>query len=114
MNLTDVGDALLVLCALAALTFAVLYGTRSRWSLLVAGRSLLYVIAALSLVLVQNAAGAYFGLAYPGRDLIRLALYGGLLLTLANMVRTLLAIQRGKRAGVLPDRDLTDSREGSP
>jgi hypothetical protein len=95
-------DFFLVASAAAAWTFVALYGTRSRWRLLNAGRSVLYVFVALAVVLTQNAASVYLGSAYPGRGVLRLMEYLSLFVAVAGMLHTLWLIQRSERRTPCP------------
>lgn len=96
MSLNEVADVLLLLALPPVILFIGFYGWRSPWRDLVAGRSLLYVLVALAAVLAQNAASVFIGSDYLGRELIRVVLYGGLVVTLWRMLWVLLHLQ-GKR-----------------
>lgn len=91
------GDILLLVAAAVSWTFTILYATRSRWRLLNAGRSLLYVMLSLSIVLTQNAMSIYFGSNYLGRGVIRVEMYFCLFVAVAAMTFALVRIQRSDR-----------------
>ncbi|GGG04023.1 hypothetical protein GCM10007304_17700 [Rhodococcoides trifolii] len=96
-------DYFLVASALTAWAFVGLYGTRSRWRLLNAGRSLLYVFVALALVLTQNAASVFLGADYFGRGVLRQIEYWSLWVALLGMLHTLWGIQRSERRTSCPN-----------
>jgi hypothetical protein len=100
------GDLLLLIAAGVSWTFTILYGTRSRWRLLNAGRSLLYVMLSLSIVLTQNALSVYFQ-NYFGRGVFRVDMYLCLSVALAAMLVTLWRIQRSDRHTRCPNADPT-------
>ncbi|OLT33663.1 hypothetical protein BJF84_21245 [Rhodococcus sp. CUA-806] len=97
-----VGDVFLVASATVSWVFTLLYSTRSRWRLLNAGRSLLYVFIALSFVLTQNALSVYLGSDYWGRGVIRDLEYVSLFVAIVSMVNTLWRIQRSERRTECP------------
>ena len=99
----DIADILLVVASVASWTFTVLYATRSRWRLLNAGRSLLYVFAALSIVLTQNALSVWWGTEYPGRGVFRTQMYLGLTVAVIGMLHTLWKIQRREHQTPCPN-----------
>lgn len=100
------GDLLLLIAAGVSWTFTILYGTRSRWRLLNAGRSLLYVMLSLSIVLTQNALSVYFQ-NYFGRGVFRVDMYLCLSVALAAMLVTLWRIQRSDKRTRCPNADPT-------
>lgn len=107
-----VGDVFLVASAIVAWAFTLLYGTRSRWRLLNAGRSLLYVFIALSFVLTQNALSVYLGSNYWGRGVIRDLEYVSLFVAIVSMVHTLWRIQRSERRTECPKRFIDAADDG--
>ncbi|OZC62370.1 hypothetical protein CH267_02195 [Rhodococcus sp. 06-621-2] len=93
------GDILLLVAATVSWAFTILYATRSRWRLLNAGRSLLYVMLSLSIVLTQNAASIYLGSNYLGRGVIRVEMYWCLVVAVSAMTVVLVRIQHSDRRG---------------
>ena len=100
------GDYLLLVATAIAWTFTILYGSRSRWRLLNAGRSLLYVMLSLSIVLTQNSLSVYFT-NYFGRGVFRVDMYLCLSVALTAMLVTLWRIQRSDKRTRCPDSDPT-------
>lgn len=93
INHTAIGNVMATAIALAAWSFAALYVSRSNWRSTVAGRALLYMMAAFASFATQVTVSAWTGSTYPFRDEIRGVLYTVLALTVANMVWTLYRIQ---------------------
>lgn len=100
------GDYMLLVAAGLSWAFTILYGTRSRWRLLNAGRSLLYVMLSLSIVLTQNALSVYLQ-NYFGRGVFRVDMYLCLSVALAAMLVTLWRIQRSDKHTRCPNADPT-------
>lgn len=100
------GDYLLLVATAVSWTFTILYGTRSRWRLLNAGRSLLYVMLSLSIVLTQNSLSVYLQ-NYYGRGVFRVDMYLCLSVALSAMLVTLWRIQRSDKHTRCPNTDPT-------
>lgn len=90
-------DYLLSMWTVLAAVFTVLYGVRSRWRATAAGRALLYIAAVMTLVGAQVCLSAWVGADYPGREVLRTALYLGVAVTMLNMLVTLYRVQRDQR-----------------
>lgn len=99
----QVGDVLLLASMAASWTFTVLYASRSGWRLLNAGRSLLYVMFSLSVVLTQNALSIYFP-SYFGRGVFRVEMYLCLFVAIVSMAYVLWRIQQSDKHTRVPDR----------
>lgn len=97
------GDTLLLIAAAVSWVFTILYATRSRWRLLNAGRSLLYVMLSLSVVLTQNAMSIYFA-NYWGRGVFRVEMYLCLVVAVSAMTLVLVRIQRSDKRTDCPKR----------
>lgn len=107
MSLYLIGNLLLLTAIPPANLFVVFYAWRSPWRELMAGRSLMYVFAALSATLDQIALSVWIGPDYPGRYPIRVILYGAIAVTFWRMFWTLLHIQSRRADGDLAAGDLT-------
>ncbi len=91
-----VADVEIVIAATLSLLFAAVY-TRSDWTSTRPGRSVMYLILALSSVLTLGAVTSVFGLAFPGRQQVRAVLFAGLIFTLLGLLRALRQQQRRTR-----------------
>lgn len=106
VDANDVANYALLAGSATAAVFTVLYGTRSRWTLFAAGRSLLYVSTMLALTLAHIALVRFFGQQYPGRGVVSFVLYYGTAGVLLNMLLTLLRIQQARGRGEHPNGDI--------
>ena len=84
-----VGDVALLVATAVCLNFTFWYSARSRWKLLNAGRSLLYVFLALDLVLLQNSLSVWVGPEYFGRQILRAMMYTSIVVAVIGMSWTL-------------------------
>jgi len=89
--------------------FLTLYGTRSQWSESGIGRALFTLAASMVAVLTNALAGIVFG-DYPGRDMFRLVLLGGVSLAGWNLLRNLVGVQR-EAGRTHDDPELTHPKE---
>jgi hypothetical protein len=99
VNPDTVADVVLIVAAVAAWTFTVLYVTRSAWWVHGIGRGLVAACLALSLVLSQNAISTWWGQDYPWRGHIRGLLYTALAYALIRLTFALKRIQKSKIEG---------------
>jgi hypothetical protein len=95
--LRDVGDWLLIVLTLAWWVFTLIYGFRSRWWSNEVGRVLFPEKLLMCLVLSQVSWSTWTESGYPGRDPVRIVLYGLGALSLMWMTVVLVSIQRRER-----------------
>lgn len=81
---------------LAITVFIVIYALWSPWRKLLVGRTLMYLAMSMFLVLAHNSISVWFGIAYPGRNWVRLFLYFFLTAMLWRLVYTLLKVQNAR------------------
>jgi hypothetical protein len=84
--LDHIADTELVIGAILILAFTVLYGVVFKWYLRRAGRAVLGVFLAISLMLVFIVLTKMAGGDFAGRDLLRVAVYFSLPVTVAYMI----------------------------
>lgn len=97
--LRDAGNWLLVALTGAMCVFTLFYGVRSRWWSNEVGRVFFPANALMCTVLFQVSLSAVTSSGYPGRDVIRIVLYGLGFVSLVWMTVVLVCIQRRERAG---------------
>lgn len=73
-------------------SFLILYGLRSPWRATSTGRGIFTLTASMVAVLSNALAGVMLG-DYPGRDLVRLILVGGVACAGWNLLRNLIGLQ---------------------
>lgn len=78
---------------LGFLVFMLLYATFSQWRSTPAGRSLMYAIGSLNLVVLMATVHLFVGM-YPGVEFVRAAVYGLLFLAAWRLVVTLVRVLR--------------------
>lgn len=94
------GDLLLFAGFPAIILFTIFYGTRSKWRVVLAGRSMFYMSAALSAVILLVAysrAATQFGWPFPYRGQIRLIVYLVISFAMWRQFFTLLRYQKKER-----------------
>lgn len=94
-----VGDLLFAVSAVGVTTFAVLYGTRSRWRATPAGRVTFGFMTVVASIMIS---AILFGLLWPEgyerqRLVVRVALYGALAGAIVHYIVVLLRAQRADR-----------------
>lgn len=77
----------------AAVLFVVIYASFSNWRKTRPGRSLMYAVLALASVLAMNTLHLAFA-PYPGVEIVRIAVYSGLLFSIVRLVIALVAVLR--------------------
>lgn len=77
------------------------YGTRSPWWKNQVGRSIMWLALSLAVVLTLICTSFIFG-DYPGRAVVRTVVYSSLPVALAEFVRVLVQVQRGRQRGEIP------------
>jgi hypothetical protein len=81
-----IADIEILIGAIGAVVFAVSYGVFFDWRKTPAGRSLMYFVLSLIALFTLNAIGRWTGGEYWGRDIIRIAVYSTLVLTIWRLV----------------------------
>lgn len=96
-SLLLVGDLILFAGMPAIVLFTVLYGFRSKWREVLAGRSLFYMalsLTAIVLLAVWSRLSSIFDWPMPFREWVRMGVYTFTSLSLWRMVATLIRYQR--------------------
>lgn len=76
---------------IGAVTFVVIYATRSNWRLTAPGRALMYWVAAFALLVLMNTIHLATG-RYPGIEFVRTAVFLFLCIAVWRLVYTLIRI----------------------
>jgi hypothetical protein len=87
--LLRIGDVLLVLGGAALVVFAASYAAFFNWRRNPAGRAVMGLVLMLIIILGYNFTYALVGPDVPGREWIRIAIYGAFCLAAGRMVLTL-------------------------
>lgn len=89
-----IADIEILIAGLGAIVFAVSYGAFFAWRSTAAGKSLMYFVLCLVALFCLNAAGRWLGPDYLARDVIRIVVYTGLVITMWRLVVVLWASWR--------------------
>lgn len=105
------GDWLMLLSFFVMANFTFWYSTKSRWKLLNAGRSLLYVSLAVTFLLGQNSLSVFLGSEYFGRAVFRVEMYFAIIVAGVGMSWVLWKIQQRDPTLLPPERRYKDISE---
>jgi hypothetical protein len=97
-------DVLIYSCTIPAVAFPAVYA-RFPWRTNPVGKSVMQLATSLALVLLLVVATTLLGNDYPGRDIVRLAVYSFLVVSLWRQLFTLLRVQRSRQAEIDRVRD---------
>jgi hypothetical protein len=75
MTLLELGDLILLVASVVGIVFAVSYGLFFKWWKTAAGRAVFAFVVSLDLTFLLNMSGRWLGVDYPGRDIVRIAVY---------------------------------------
>lgn len=95
--LLALGDYILLGALPAIALFVGYYYFGSPWRKLLAGRSLMYFACALLGITLNVLFTLFLGPDYPGRELVRILIYGGVFITSWRLFFTLRHIQRANK-----------------
>jgi len=89
-QLDHLADYLLLGAGLTILLFTILYGIFSRWTLTPGGKSVMVFVISLDALLALIIVGKFYGGDYPFRDVIRLFVYGYVLVASLGLLINLI------------------------
>lgn len=109
MNVDQVTTVLVAIAAVPANLFPLLYGLRSPWYVNALGRALLALAVGTALLIDLSLLRYVLGEDYPGRDQLRLVIYGLVTVGLWGQFLALLRAQR-RRPPTAPATSRTSNR----
>lgn len=91
------GDVLVYALVVVTLLFMGIYNYLARWERTPEGRNVMLFTTALLAVFTLNALAVMFGPDYPGRGVLRVLVYGGLIAAFVDRIRLVISVQRRAR-----------------
>lgn len=81
-----IGDLIMIAAAIGGVVFAVSYSVFFNWRKTAAGRALMYFVWSLIAVFTNNTLARLWGIDYPGREWVRIAVYLCVAVTIWRLV----------------------------